>query len=60
MPVITESPRKIQYERILRLREALRPFKTPIVVSNDAKLAQAVRAEGVHVGKATCRPKPCA
>lgn len=53
----TESPRNIQYERILRLREALRPFKTPIVVNNDAELAHAVRAEGVHVGQSDLPPE---
>lgn len=53
----TESPRKVQYERILRLREALRPFKTPIVVNNDAELAQAVRADGVHVGQNDMPPE---
>lgn len=45
----TESPRQIQYERILRLRDAL--GKTPVIVNNDAELAAAVKAEGVHVGQ---------
>lgn len=53
----TESPRTIQYARIRRLREALRPFKTPIVVNNDAELAQAVCAEGVHVGQSDLPPE---
>ncbi len=53
----TENQRKVQYERILRLREALRPFKTPIVVNNDAELAQAVQAEGVHVGQSDLPPE---
>ena len=53
----TESPRKVQYERILRLRDALLPFKTPIVVNNDAELAQAVSAEGVHVGQSDMPPE---
>lgn len=45
----TESPRQIQYERILKLRDAI--GKTPIIVNNDAELAAAVKAEGVHVGQ---------
>jgi len=45
----TESPRKVQYERILKLRDAI--GKTPIIVNNDAELAAAVKAEGVHVGQ---------
>lgn len=53
----TESPRAVQYERIRRLQDALRPFKTPIVVNNDAELAQAVRAEGVHVGQSDLPPE---
>ena len=50
----TESPAKIQYERILALRDAI--GKTPIIVNNDAKLARAVRAEGVHVGQGDMPP----
>lgn len=53
----TESPRAVQYERIRRLQDALRPFKTPLVVNNDAELAQAVRAEGVHVGQSDLPPE---
>lgn len=53
----TESPRAVQYDRIRRLQDALRPFKTPIVVNNDAELAQAVRAEGVHVGQRDMPPE---
>lgn len=53
----TESPRTVQYERIRRLQDALRPFKTPLVVNNDAELAQAVRAEGVHVGQRDMAPE---
>lgn len=53
----TESPRAVQYDRIRRLQNALRPFKTPIVVNNDAELAQAVRAEGVHVGQRDVPPE---
>lgn len=47
----TENPREVQYGRILALRDALSRFGTPIIVNNDAELAAAVRAEGVHVGQ---------
>lgn len=45
----TESPVKVQYERILALRDAI--GRMPIIVNNDAELAKAVRADGVHVGQ---------
>ena len=45
----TESPVRAQYERILALRDAI--GETPIVVNNNAELAKAVRADGVHVGQ---------
>ena len=45
----TESPAKVQYERILALRDAI--GRIPIVVNNDAELARAVQADGVHVGQ---------
>ena len=45
----TESAAKVQYERILALRDAI--GKTPIIVNDDAELAHAVRADGVHVGQ---------
>ena len=47
----TENAPRVQYERILRLRDALAAFKTPLIVNNDAELAKAVKAEGVHVGQ---------
>ena len=50
----TESAEKVQYERILALRDAI--GKTPIVVNNDAELARAVRADGVHVGQGDMPP----
>ena len=50
----TESAAKMQYERILALRDAI--GKTPIVVNNDAELARAVRADGVHVGQGDMPP----
>ena len=50
----TESAAKVQYERILALRDAI--GKTPIIVNNDAELARAVRADGMHVGQGDMPP----
>ena len=50
----TESASKVQYERILALRDAI--GKTPIIVNNDAELAKAVKADGVHVGQKDMSP----
>ena len=50
----TESAAKVQYERILALRDVI--GKTPIIVNNDAELARAVRADGVHVGQGDMPP----
>ena len=50
----TESEAKVQYERILALRDAI--GKTPIIVNNDAELARAVLADGVHVGQGDMPP----
>ena len=50
----TESAAKVQYERILALRDAI--GKTPIIVNNDAELAKAVGANGVHVGQGDMPP----
>ena len=49
-----ESDAKVQYERILALRDAI--GRTPIIVNNDAELARAVRADGVHVGQGDLPP----
>ena len=51
----TESSAKVQYERILALRDAI--GKTPIIVNNDAELARSVKAEGVHVGQGDMSPE---
>ena len=51
----TESATKVQYERILALRDAI--GKTPIIVNNDAELAKAVKADGVHVGQGDMPPE---
>ena len=50
----TESEAKVQYERILALRDAI--GGAPIIVNNDAELARAVRADGVHVGQGDMPP----
>lgn len=50
----TESPAKRQYERILALRDAI--GRVPIIVNNDAELALAVHADGVHVGQGDLPP----
>lgn len=50
----TENPAKVQYERILALKDAL--GNAPIIVNNDAELAKAVRADGVHVGQGDMPP----
>ena len=58
----TESSREEQYRRIMALRDALKGSfaskrarddldRVPIIVNNDAELAAAVKAEGVHVGQ---------
>ena len=50
----TENPAKVQCERIQALRDAI--GRTPIIVNNDANLARAVRADGVHVGQGDMPP----
>lgn len=50
----TESDGGKQYERLRSLRDAI--GKTPIIVNNDAALARAVKAEGVHVGQGDMPP----
>ena len=52
----TESPPRTLYERVRRLQDALQPRHTPLVINNDAELAAAVRAEGVHVGQGDLPP----
>lgn len=47
----TESCARVCYERCLRLRELLAKRKIPLVINNDAALARAVNAAGVHVGQ---------
>lgn len=53
----TESAPDVQYARIRRLQDALAPRRTPLVVNNDAELAAAVHADGVHVGQHDLAPE---
>ena len=50
----TQSPKRVQYERILALRDAI--GKTDVIVNNDPELARAVHASGVHVGQGDLPP----
>lgn len=52
----TESGRDELYRRATRLRDALRLRKIPLIINNDADLAAAVGAEGVHVGQSDMSP----
>jgi len=53
----TESTPQGRLLRVRRLQDALRRFGTPVIVNNDAELAAAVRAEGVHVGQSDLPPE---
>ena len=50
----TESAPEVRYRRLLALRDAI--GRVPIVVNDDAELAKAVKAEGVHVGQGDLAP----
>ena len=52
----TENVPKVQYERIRQLQDLLKPRHIPLIVNNDAELAAAVKAEGVHVGQGDMPP----
>jgi len=52
----TENPEPVQYDRLLRLQNLLRPRHIPLIVNNNAHLAAAVKAEGVHVGQGDMPP----
>jgi len=52
----TETPLRAQYARVRSLQDVLRLTRTPLVVNNDAELAAAVGAEGVHVGQGDLPP----
>jgi len=53
----TESSPDARYARVRRLKDALKKYATPIIVNNDAALAAAVKAEGVHVGQSDLSPR---
>jgi len=52
----TENPEQIQHERIRKLQSLLKPRHIPLIVNNNAHLAAAVKAEGVHVGQGDMPP----
>jgi len=52
----TENPETVQYERIRKLQEILKSRHVPLIVNNNAHLAAAVKAEGVHVGQGDMPP----
>lgn len=53
----TESANGERYARVRRMQDALKKFGTPIIVNNDAELAAAVKAAGVHVGQSDTPPE---
>jgi len=52
----TESASDERLARVRKLQDALKKFGTPIIINNDAELAAAVKAEGVHVGQSDMPP----
>jgi len=52
----TESANGERYARVRRMQDALKKFGTPVIVNNDAELAAAVKADGVHVGQSDMPP----
>ena len=53
----TESSREVQYERLKVLKDALKGRGAALVVNNDAELARAISADGVHVGQSDQPPE---
>lgn len=53
----TESCGRVLYERALRLQRMLRERRIPLIVNNDAALAMAVEADGVHLGQSDMPPE---
>jgi len=51
-----ESNGKTQYYRALALKDLLSRLHVPLVVNNDAALALAVGADGIHVGQSDLPP----
>ena len=52
----TESTPSERFARARRLRDLLGPRGIPLIVNNDAELAVAVGAAGVHVGQGDLQP----
>ena len=52
----TESDAPTRFARLRRLQDVLRSRRIPLVVNNDAELARAVAAEGIHVGQSDLPP----
>lgn len=52
----TENSPELQYRRIRRLQDLLKARHVPLVVNNNAELAAAVKAEGIHVGQSDQPP----
>jgi len=53
----TESVPAERLSRVRALQDALKRHGTPVVVNNDAELAAAVGAQGVHVGQSDMPPE---
>lgn len=53
----TENDARTQFARIRRLQDVLKARRIPLIVNNDAELAKAVGAEGVHVGQDDMPPE---
>lgn len=53
----TENPPELQYRRIRKLQDLLKARHLPLIVNNNAELAAAVRAEGIHVGQSDLSPR---
>lgn len=53
----TENPPEMQYRRIRQLQDLLKVRHIPLIVNNNAELAAAVKAEGIHVGQSDLSPR---
>ncbi len=53
----TESSDRVKFTRARRLVDLLRARDVPLVVNNDADLALAVGADGVHLGQSDLPPE---
>ena len=53
----TENPPETQYRRIRQLQDLLKVRHIPLIVNNNAELAAAVKAEGIHVGQSDLSPR---